>query len=117
MSRPRILLVEDEALVSMMMEDLLDDLGCEVAACFAEVDPTLVWLDRAKPQIDGAILDINLGGSMVFPIADALRDRGTPFAFVTGYTNSDQARTYDAPLLTKPVGEDELKAVVGGFAG
>lgn len=114
MTKPRILLVEDEAIVAMMMEDVLTDLGWEVAASFGDVKPTLDWLNRL-PEIDGAVLDINLGTEMVFPVAEALKARGTPFTFLTGYTAPPRASEFETPVLTKPVDVDELGRVLERF--
>jgi len=114
MTKPRILLVEDEALVAMMMEDVLEDLGWEVAASFGDVKPTLDWLARCD-DLDGAVLDINLGAEMVFPVAEALRARGTPFTFLTGYTAPPRANEFETPVLTKPVDVDELGRVLEKF--
>lgn len=114
MTKPRVLLVEDEALVAMMMEDVLEDLGWEVAASFGDVKPALEWLAKCD-GLDGAVLDINLGSEMVFPVAEALKARGTPFTFLTGYTTPPRAGEFDTPVLTKPVDVDELGRVLATF--
>jgi DNA-binding response OmpR family regulator len=113
MTRPRVLLVEDEALVAMMMEDVLEDLGWEVAGSFGDVRPTLEWL--ASHELDAAVLDINLGKEMAFPIAEALKARGTPFTFLTGYTAPAGAAEFSRPILNKPVDIDQLERVLEGF--
>jgi DNA-binding response OmpR family regulator len=59
---PRVILVEDEPLVAMMMEDLLADLGCEVAGSFGSLGTAMAWLGDFKGVLDGALLDVNLGG-------------------------------------------------------
>lgn len=115
MTRPRILLVEDEAMVALMMEDLLQGLGCDVAASFGEVGPALAWLSDSGQAIDGAVLDVNLGGQTVFPVADMLMAKGTPFAFLTGYNAVPQARTYSARVLSKPVDPGALQRLVASF--
>lgn len=79
----RVLLVEDESLVAMMVEDCLVELGYEVAAVAASVDAALDALQAGG--IDCAMLDVNLGGTPSFPIAEALEARGIPYMFVTGY--------------------------------
>ncbi len=112
MTRPRVLLVEDEALVAMMMEDVLEDLGWEVAGSFADVKPTLDWLASNQQDLDCAVLDINLGTEMVFPIAEALKARGTPFTFLTGYTAPPRAGEFANPILNKPVDVDQLERVL-----
>lgn len=98
----------------MMMEDVLEDLGWEVAASFGDVKPALDWLEKFN-DIDGAVLDINLGTEMVFPVAEALKARGTPFTFLTGYTAPEKASEFATPVLTKPVDVDELGRVLDRF--
>ncbi|MBA4014341.1 MAG: response regulator [Phenylobacterium sp.] len=114
---PRVVLVEDEPLVSMMMEDLLTDLGCEVAASFGALAPALAWLSSQERLPDGAVLDVNLGGGeTVFPLAEALRARGVPFVFATGYGVLPSDGYPDTPLIRKPVNQDQLLPVVRAFA-
>lgn len=109
MTRPRVLLIEDEVLVSMMMEDVLGDWGWEVAGSFGAVKPALDWLDGRAEALDCAVLDINLGGEMVFPVAEALQARGVPFLFLTGYTAPVRAAEFGAPILNKPFDGPELE--------
>lgn len=116
MSRPRILLVEDEAMVAMMMEDLLDDLGWEVAASLDGLAAAMAWLAEGHRAIDGAVLDVNLRGETVFPVADLLRAKGTPFGFLTGYNAVPQAKAYAAQVLHKPVNAGELQTLLASFA-
>jgi CheY-like chemotaxis protein len=116
MSRPRILLVEDEALVAMMMEDLLEELGCEVAGSFASVAAALAWLEGEGRRLDGALLDVNLGaGEMVFPVARLLQARGVPVVFATGYANLPDGEFAGAPMLQKPVDHDTLAPAIRSF--
>jgi len=98
----RILLVEDEAMVAMIIEDTLCDLGCEIVGPVSNIDRALAAA-QAGDRIDGAFLDVNLRGELVYPVAEALAARGVPFAFVTGYGEKGiDARYRDAPVLTKP---------------
>jgi CheY-like chemotaxis protein len=116
MSRPRVMLVEDEALVAMMMEDLLEELGCDVAGSFGSVGAALSWLESDCRPLDGALLDVNLGaGEMVFPVARLLRARGVPVVFATGYANLPDAEFTGAPVLQKPVDHDTLAPVIRSF--
>jgi CheY-like chemotaxis protein len=110
----RVLVVEDEGLIAIMLEDMLDDIGCEVALSASAVPQTLGWLE-AGGVADAALLDVNLGGETVFPVAEALRARGTPFAFTTGYGEASDARFRDAPLLSKPIRRERLVEVLRGF--
>ncbi len=107
----RVLLVEDEGLVAMMLEDLLADLGCEVAASLASVREALEWIE-AGGSADLALLDVNLNGEPAFPVAEALRAHGVPFAFATGYGADHDPRFKDAPLLSKPIRQERLEALL-----
>lgn len=107
----RILVVEDEALVSMMLEDMLTDLGYEIVGPATRVARAIELLDQEK--IDGAILDVNVAGEQVYPVADALAERGIRFAFVTGYGTSGLAKLYaDRPTLNKPFSLVDLGALL-----
>ena len=116
MKSMRILVVEDEGLVAMLIEDMLDDLGCEVAGSAASVKQALAWLDGGG-EADAALLDVQLGEEMVFPVAEALAARGTPFAFTTGYGEVNEPRYRHAPLLGKPIRGERLEQVLLEFAG
>ena len=116
MTRPQIILVEDESLVALMMEDLLSELGCDVVASFAALEPALEWLKGQTRKIDGALLDVNLGGQMVFPLACELAARDVPFVFATGYGALSDERFATAPLIHKPVDAGKLAPVVDLFA-
>ena len=112
----RVILVEDEALVALMMEDLLRELGCEVAGSFGALDAALEWLDAQADPPDGAVLDVNLGGGeLVFPLARVLRDRGVPFVFATGYSALPEDGFAEVPVLNKPVDLGMLWPVVEAF--
>ena len=78
----RILLVEDEAMVAMLMEGMLDGLGCQRVEWVASVPAALDALERG--EFDGALLDVNLSGTMLFPVAKALAARKLPFVFCYG---------------------------------
>ena len=115
MSAPRIMIVEDEALVAMMVEDLLSDFGCEVSASFGAVGEALAWLAGAREPIDGAVLDVNIGGALVFPVAERLRAAGIPFVFATGYASLPREGFEDVTVLSKPINPDLLRDAVEGF--
>jgi two-component sensor histidine kinase len=107
----RLLLVEDEALVGMMMRDALDDIGFDVTGPVGSLADARVA--AIADGIDGAVLDINLAGEMVFPVADLLRARGVPFIFVTGYDpESIDPKFAGIPVLQKPVSRDALEQVL-----
>lgn len=113
MSAPRVILVEDEPLVAMMMEDLLAELGCEIAASFGALAPAMDWLAAQETPPDGAVLDVNLGGGeTVRPLAWALRERGVPFVFATGYGDASAPLGFDAPIIRKPYDVTQVAAAV-----
>ena len=104
----RVLVVEDEALVAMLVEDMLGDLGCRVLGPAGSVRQALELLDRETPQ--AAILDVNLGGESVYPVADVLKAAGVPFVLATGYGEAGVAHAYrQAPVLQKPFEQAELE--------
>ena len=108
----RVLVVEDEMMVSMLIEDMLTDLGCSVVGPASRLDEA-VELVRTR-ELDCAVLDVNLGGQPIFPLADLLRERGKPFAFATGYGDAG-VRDVDkgTPVLQKPFREGDLARVLG----
>jgi len=107
----RILLVEDEAMVAMIIEDTLRDLGCEVVGPISSIERAREA--AAKEEVDGAFLDVNLRGELVYPVAEALAARGVPFAFVTGYGESGiDSRFRGAPVLTKPFLPETVEQLV-----
>jgi CheY-like chemotaxis protein len=110
-TRSRVLLVEDEAMIAMLIEDMLADLGCDVVATAGQLDEA-VSLARSG-SFDLAFLDLNLRGVPSYPVAQALRERGIPFAFVTGYGTAGTDPAYaEAPVLQKPFRERHLEVVV-----
>ncbi len=103
----RVLIVEDEVLVAMTLEDVVSDLGCHVVAVVGDAADALEA--AAIQPLDAAILDVNLGGERVFPVADLLADRGVPFVFSTGYGPTDLSRRYPGrPQLRKPYPPEAL---------
>jgi CheY-like chemotaxis protein len=104
----RILVVEDELMIRMLLEDMLGELGYAVAA-EARIDEALEATKNA--DFDLAILDANLNGQPVSPVADALVARGTPFLFATGYGELPEPYC-DRPMLKKPFQMDGLKRML-----
>jgi DNA-binding NarL/FixJ family response regulator len=99
--RKRVLIVEDEAMISMLIEDMVLDSGCEIVGPAARLDRALTL--ALQENIDIGLLDINVDGSVVFPVADVLRFRGIPFIFSTGYDfRALPERFNDCPTLSKP---------------
>ena len=99
----RVLVLEDEPLVSMMIEDMLADLACEVIGPFARLDLAIKAVSHLDAAPDVALLDVNLGRQQSFPLAEILRDKGVPFVFTTGYDDSGIPSEWrDRPALRKP---------------
>ncbi len=97
MSRPnlagkRVLVVEDEWLVAMLIEEVLEDAGCVVVGTFARVPAALAAAQTVA--VDVALLDVNIAGEQVFPVAHALAARGVPFLFLTGYGENALSRDH-----------------------
>ena len=108
---PRILLVDDEPLISMLVEGWLAELGCDVVGPARSVEEGLDLADDG--QLDGAILDVNLAGENSYSVANALQEKGVPFAFATGDGSLDADSGFDDPiLLAKPFNFDGVKAVL-----
>ena len=113
MSQPlsgrRVLLVEDEALVAMLLETILEDMGCIPVGPAATVDDGLVMAATTAP-LDAALLDVNVAGRQVFPIAEALKARGVPFVFSTGYGESGLPDGWRGhPTVQKPFTEAAIR--------
>jgi CheY-like chemotaxis protein len=107
----RILLVEDEALVAMMLEDMLLDLGCIVIGPAARVEEAMLLVHAEA--IDAAVLDVNLANETVLPVAEALAARGVPFVFGTGYARLDVLGSFaDRPVLHKPYRSSDLSEAI-----
>ncbi len=111
LSGMRIMVVEDEPLLAMASADLLADSGCAVAGPVSSVKQGMQLIEQEA--IDGAILDINLRGEMVFPLADALAERSIPFVYVTGYGKLLRACNHGRPVLQKPYSNQQLLKIIG----
>lgn len=107
----RILLVEDDSLVAMVTADLLEELGCEVLAIAGHLEEAV---DKAKAGGFGcALLDVNLHGEDVFPVAEILAAQGTPFVFASGYGSWGLPETFRGrPVVSKPFRIDMLSAAL-----
>jgi CheY-like chemotaxis protein len=108
--KPRVLLIEDEALVAMMIQECLAEFGYQVLGPIGTASEAAA---RARDgQFEAAVLDINLGDGAVYPIADLLAARGVPFVFVTGYdADSVEPRFRKIPVLQKPIEREVLRRV------
>ena len=105
LSGRRVLVVEDEMMVLMIIEDMLADLGCESVTAAATVDQALALIDAQV--FDAAMLDMNLNGNKSHAVADALAARGVPFVFSTGYSG------HGRDGLPRPARAEEAVQAVG----
>jgi len=109
----RVMVVEDEALVALVLADQLAELGLSVVGPCSTVAEAKAVAD--KGDFEAAILDVNLGGELVYPVADLLTSRGIPFVFVTGYGRESIDRRFaGTPVLEKPVERELLEDMFGG---
>lgn len=107
----RVLLVEDEFMVALLMETELAAHGCEIIGPIGRLDRALEIAQREA--VDVAILDVNVNGNEVYPIAEALAARGIPFVFVSGYGRRGLRVPWgDRPTLQKPFRIGDLVAVI-----
>ena len=107
----RILVVEDEAMISMLLEDMVLDCGAEIVGPVAKFDDALELAHRAEFEV--AVLDLNLNGTLSYPIAEVIRERGIPVIFATGYgTDGLLDRFRDCPTLQKPFSQQDFAEAV-----
>ncbi|HXE54962.1 MAG TPA: response regulator [Tepidisphaeraceae bacterium] len=117
----RVMIVEDEVMVATLLEDVLDEEHCTIIGPFGQIEDAL---DAARTeQLDLAVLDVNLGGIMSFPVAEMLAHRGIPFLLLTGYGDGDVAleralsRHRHWPVCGKPFDVDHLVTVLEEILG
>lgn len=114
LSGRRVLLVEDEYFIAAEMGRAFEEAGIEVLGPVGHVAEAMALIGKVS-RLDGAVLDVNLHDVMVFPVADALRARGVPFVFVTGYESSMiPTRFQDVRRCEKPVTPDTIGRALFG---
>jgi CheY-like chemotaxis protein len=107
----RILVVEDEAMISMLLEDMVLDCGGEPVGPVARFDDALALAH--KTEFGVAVLDLNLNGTLSYPIAEVIRERGIPVIFATGYgADGLLDRFSDCPTLQKPFSQQDFAEAV-----
>jgi CheY-like chemotaxis protein len=117
MSARRILVVEDEMMIAMLIEDMLLDLGHEVVGVAQSLSAALKMAETKAGQYDLAILDINLAGEQSFPLARRLMDLGVPFMFATGYGVQGLEEPFaTVHTLKKPFRQEDLSLAVAKAA-
>jgi len=104
----RVLVVEDEAAISLLLEDMLLDFGCTVVGPAARLATALQTVEREA--LDLAILDVNVAGEPIYPVAEILEKKGVPFVFSTGYGSAGIKDAFrNRPVLQKPFAQHDLK--------
>ncbi len=103
----RILIVEDEALVAAMLEDIVTELGALAVGSASTIEKALNLAGSAA--IDAAILDVNIRNQRIDPVADVLRERGVPMVFATGYGERAAATAMGAPIIDKPYSNEAVE--------
>lgn len=107
----RILVVEDEMMIAMLMEDFLEEFGCTIVGPVANIEKALLLIKTET--IDGALLDLNLGGNAAYPVADELTRRRIPFIVVSGYGDEELSGGYNGrPRLPKPFRRTDLQYIM-----
>jgi CheY-like chemotaxis protein len=115
-SSRRVLVVEDETLVAMMLEEMLQELNCSVLGPAGDLAEAMGFAEKA--EFDLALLDVSLRRTPSFPVADILQKRGIPFAFMTGYGAQDFPAAYQQlPRLSKPFDLPDLQRALKAMAG
>ena len=105
----RVLVIEDESLVAMLLETILEDMGCAVVGPESNIDDGLISA-TTEASLDAALLDVNVAGREVFPVAEALRARGVPFVFSTGYGEAGLPEHWRGnPTIQKPFTEGAIR--------
>ncbi len=108
----RILVVEDEALVAMLLETMLEDMGCVPVGPIGTVEEAL-GIVASEQDLDAALLDVNVAGHKVFPVAAALKAKGVPFVFSTGYGEGGLPDTWKGqPTIQKPFTESMIRSAL-----
>ena len=111
LSNRKVLVVEDEMIIAMLIEDMLDEFGCKLVGPATNVPRALELI--GKESIDVAVLDLNLDGKDTYAIADALQRKSVPFIFATGYGSTGLRQEYgNRPVLQKPFQARDLSTAL-----
>lgn len=109
----RVLVVEDEAAISMLLEDMLLDFGCAVVGPAARLSVALEMASQETFEV--AILDVNVAGEPIYPVAEAIAQRDLPLVFSTGYGGAGIREPFrDRPVVQKPFSQADLKRTLIG---
>lgn len=112
----RVLVVEDEPMISLLVEEWLAELGFETVGPAATVAAALALVESGTPQ--AAILDLSVGGQETYQVAEALRQRSIPFVFATGYGSGALRRPFEnSPVLSKPFEFEDVRSAMAALGG
>ena len=112
LSNRKVLVVEDEMMIAMLIEDMLDEFGCELVGPATNVPRALDLIGKERVEI--AVLDLNLDGQDTYAIADVLQQKNVPFIFATGYGSTGLRKEYgNRPVLQKPFQARDLEIALG----
>jgi CheY-like chemotaxis protein len=116
LSNRKVLVVEDEMMIAMLIEDMLDEFGCKLVGPATSVPRALKLI--GNESIEVAILDLNLDGKDTYAIADALQQKNVPFIFATGYGTTGLRQEYgNRPVLQKPFQQKDLEMALAEALG
>ena len=111
MTRLRVLIVEDEMTIALLLEEMVEELGHDVAGLAMRL-PQALELATNCP-LDLAILDVNLDGHMSYPVAEILGERGVPYVFATGYgATGIEPRYRNGVIIKKPYAADDIRSAI-----
>jgi CheY-like chemotaxis protein len=111
LSNRRVLVVEDEMMIAMLIEDMLDEFGCKLVGPATNVPRALELI--AKEKVEIAVLDLNLGGEDTYAIAEALQQKNVPFIFATGYGSTGVRQEHgNRRVLQKPFQARDLESAL-----
>ena len=108
--RRKVLILEDEPFIAIMLEEELEALGLHVIGPVNNLKPALQLAEM--PDLDGALLDLNINGAYATEVADKLRLRGIPYIFVTGYEPPAGLKHRDVPVLRKQFNDIALRTAL-----
>ena len=111
----RVLIVEDEPLIAMELQDMLQDLQCEVVAAAGQLESAMTLAETCDFEL--AILDVNLAGQRIDPVADVIAKRGRPILFLTGYGKDAVPSVVSARVLEKPYQIGALRRALHDASG
>jgi CheY-like chemotaxis protein len=116
LSNRKVLIVEDEMMIAMLIEDMLEEFGCKLVGPATSVPRALELIDNESIEI--AVLDLNLDGTDTYAIADALQRKNVPFIFATGYGSTGLRQEYgNRPVLQKPFQQKDLEMALAEALG